>query len=85
MGAGGTGGHKNQASRVKIVCARDFREAMVGEISPDMMFFLDYVKSHKNACRCMRSVSDWCGGMQGYGEARNQGEGGRNSHAGRVL
>ena len=38
MGAGGTGGHKNQADRVKIACAGDFRDAMAGEISPDMIF-----------------------------------------------
>ena len=49
MGAGGTGGHKNQAGRVKIACAGDFCDAMAGEISPDMMFFFNYVKSHENA------------------------------------
>ena len=39
MGARGTEGHKNQADRVRITCAGDFRDAMAGEISPDMMFF----------------------------------------------
>ena len=39
MGAGGTGGHKNQAGRVEIASVGDFRDAMAGEISPDMMFF----------------------------------------------
>ena len=39
MGAGGTGGQKNQAGRVEIASSGDFRDAMAGEISPDMMFF----------------------------------------------
>ena len=85
MGAGGTGGHKNQTDRVKIACTGDFRDTMVGEISPDMMFFGIRRKGTKIHAYVLGIVWDWCGGMAKYGEARKQGKGGRNSHAGRVL
>ena len=74
MGAGGTGGHKNQAGRVKIACEGDFRDAMAGEISPDMMFFgIRHKGTQMHAC-VLGIVSDWCGGMAKYGEARKQGK-----------
>ena len=72
MGAGGTGGHKNQAGRVEIASAGDFRDAMAGEISPDMMFFgIRHKGTQMHAC-VLGIVSDWCGGMAKYGEARKQ-------------
>ena len=74
MGAGGTGGHKNQADRVEIASAGDFRDAMAGEISPDMMFFgIRHKGTQIHAC-VLGIVSDWCGGMAKYGEARKQGK-----------
>ena len=85
MGARGTGGHKSQADRVEIACAGDFRDAMAGEISPDMMFFGIRRKGTKIHTYVLGIVSDWCGGMAKYGEARKKGKGGRNCHAGRVL
>ena len=81
MGAGGTGGHKNQAGRVEIASAGDFRDAMAGEISPDMMFFGISRKGTKMHAYVSGIVSDWCGGMTTYGETRKQGKRGRNCRA----